>query len=96
MMNNARMVRCMWNIRPENRLSAEDLRSGLKPKSLRQCLLDRRPQWFGHLEKMEESAWSSKYSTSKDSASFRRRPRKTLNEVIKSDLNRTEMLGSLL
>ena len=42
---------------------------------------------FGNLERMEETAWSSKYRTFKVSRSFSRgRPRKTWDEVIRSDL----------
>ena len=81
MMNDARMVRWMSNIRPEYRISTEELASRLKLKSLREYLQDRRPKWFGHLEKMEESSWSSKCGTSKVIDSFPRgRPRKTWNE----------------
>ena len=32
------MVRCMCNVRPENRVSAEELRTGLKLNSVRKCL----------------------------------------------------------
>lgn len=39
---------------------AEELRTRLKLKTMRQCLQERRLQWFGFLKGMEESAWSSK------------------------------------
>ena len=32
----------------------------LKVKSTRECLQDRRLQFFGHVERVEESTWSSK------------------------------------
>ena len=38
------------------------LRNRLKLKSMRECLQDKRRQWFGHLKRMKESAWSSKRS----------------------------------
>ena len=31
----------------------------LKLRSIKECLQDRRLQWFGHLERTEETAWSS-------------------------------------
>ena len=37
----------------------------MKLKSMKKCLPDRRLQRFRHLERMEESAWSSKYGTFK-------------------------------
>ena len=48
--NDARMVRWTNNIRPES-ISADELRTRLKLKNVRECLLDRRLQWFGHLER---------------------------------------------
>ena len=38
------------------------LRNRLKLKSMRECLQDKRRQWFGHLKRMKESAWSSERS----------------------------------
>ena len=95
----------MCNVRLENGISAEELRTRLKWKSMRECLQDRM-QWFGHLEGMEESAWSCKCRIFKASGTFhRRRPRKTWKIII-SDLKeksksartwmKTEMLGSLI
>ena len=44
-------------------------------------------QWFGHLEKLEVSAWPSKCKTCTVRGSFPGgRPRKTYNEVITRDL----------
>ena len=57
------MVRRMCSIRPEERISAEELKTRLKIGSMRYCLLNRRLQWFGHIERMEESVWSSKYTS---------------------------------
>ena len=57
------MVRWMFNGGPEDRISEEELRTRLKLKSRWECLQDRRLQWFGHLERMKESAWSSKCKT---------------------------------
>ena len=48
----------MCTVQPEDRIFGEELRPRLE------CLQDRRLQWFGHLEKMEESSsWSSKCRT---------------------------------
>ena len=46
--------------------------SGLKLKSMRECEKDRRLQWFGHLEKMEECVSSSKCRNFKVIGSFPR------------------------
>ena len=37
---------------------------------MRRYLLDRRLQWFGHLERMEENGWLSKHRTFKISGSL--------------------------
>ena len=44
--------------KPENRISTEEFWTRLKLKSMRECLQDRRLQWFGHLERMEENTLS--------------------------------------
>ena len=48
---NTRVVGWMCNVRLEDRISAEKLRTRLKLNSMREYLHDRRLQWFGHLEK---------------------------------------------
>ena len=53
----------MCNVRLDDKISAEELRTRLKLKSMSKCVQDRRLEWFGHLERMEESAWSSKCRT---------------------------------
>ena len=50
----------MPSVKSEDRISTEELRTRLKLKSMRKCLQDRRLQWFGHLERLEGNAWSSK------------------------------------
>lgn len=58
----------------------EGLRIRLKLNSI--CLQDRRLQWFGHLERLEESAWYSKSRIFKVGDSFPRgKLRKKCNEV---------------
>ena len=47
-------------LRFEDRISTKELGTRLKLKSRMEFLQDRRLQCFGHLERMEESAWSSK------------------------------------
>lgn len=67
----------MYNVRPEDRISAENLRSRPKMNGMNKCLQDRKLQWFGHMERMEQDVWFSK-STFKVSGSFsKRRPRQT-------------------
>ena len=68
--NDARMVKWMSNVTSTDKSSAEQLRTRRKLNSTKQCLQDRGLQWFGHLERMEENAWSSKCTTFKVSGSF--------------------------
>ena len=68
--NDARMVGSMCSVMPVDRISAEKLRTRLKLNRIRECSKVRRMQWSGHLERMEESAWSSKCRTFKVSGSF--------------------------
>ena len=44
--SDARIVRWMFKIRPEDTISAEELRNRLKLKSMRECLKYRRMEWF--------------------------------------------------
>lgn len=53
--NDAMMVRWIYNINPEDKIYAEELRASLKLFSLRERLQDKRLQWFGHVERMEKS-----------------------------------------
>ena len=46
-----RIVKWMHN--DKTRISAEELRTRLKLKSTGECLQDRRPQKFGHLERID-------------------------------------------
>ena len=50
------MIRWICNVKPEDTIFEEELRTKLKLRSMGQCLQDRKLQWFGHLERMEESA----------------------------------------
>ena len=79
------MVRWMCIVTPEDRISAEELRTRLKLNSVREFLQFRGQS--GHLERMEgKIPLSSKCSTLKFSCSFPRgRPRKTWNKIIRSD-----------
>ena len=63
---------------------------------MRDCLQDRRIQWFGQLERMEENAWFSKYRTFMVRCSF---PRiwlsKTLKKLIRSGLKERKVRKNL-
>ena len=64
--------------------------------SMKDCLQDRRLQWFGLLERMGDNAWPSKCKTFKVSGSFiRGRPRKTWNEVNRKDLKERKVSKDL-
>lgn len=49
--NGARISIWMYNARPEERISAEELSSTLKLISMREGLQDKTLKWFGHIEK---------------------------------------------
>ena len=54
-------------------------------------------KWFGHLERIEECAEFTKCRTFKVSGSFpRARPRKTWNEVIRSDLRERKVNNDII
>ena len=53
--DDVRMVRWMCSDRLEYKISAEELRTRLKLKSMKECSQDTRLEWFGHLEKIGES-----------------------------------------
>ena len=56
---------CVRSIMPYGK----ELWTRLKLNSMRECLQDRRLQRFGHLERMEENAWSNKCRTFRVSGS---------------------------
>ena len=51
----------MSDVRSEDKISAGELKNRLKLNRIREYLGDRRLQWFSHLERTEENAWSSNY-----------------------------------
>ena len=67
--NDASLVKWIHSVRLEHRISARTW-DRLKLDSMRRDLLDRRLQWFGHLERMEENGWLSKHRTFKISGSL--------------------------
>ena len=73
-----KMVRWACNVRPEYRISAEELRTKLKLDSIRECLLDKRLKWLGYLERMEENACFSKLVKEQDLGKYGRRQSKMI------------------
>ena len=53
-------LRWMCIVRLEDKISADELRTRIKLSNVRECSQDRRLQWFGYLEIMQKTAWSSK------------------------------------
>ena len=45
-------------VKSDGRISADKRTTRLKLNSMRKCLRDRGPQWFGHVARIEESASS--------------------------------------
>ena len=80
----------------EDKIYAKELRSSPKLKNVGESLQNRRLQCLVHLERMEESAWSSKYKSSKVCGSF---PNKWTGriwyEVIWSDLKERKVSKDL-
>ena len=55
--DEARMVRWICRVRPEEKISAKEL----KLNSMRECFQDIRLQWISHLERVKKNVWCSKY-----------------------------------
>ena len=70
--NDARMVRWMCSVKPEDKIFEDELRTRLKLKEYEGVLVFAGLYWFGHLERMKESPWSSKYRAVKISGSLPR------------------------
>ena len=60
MKNDAEMVLWMHNVRPEDRISADEFRTRPTVNITRECLQHKRLQRFGHLERRQENTWSVK------------------------------------
>lgn len=78
------------NVKSEDKISVEELRTRLKLNSVQECLQDKTLPQFGHLEKIgEQHTWSIKCGAFKVSGNFPTAgPNKTWNELISSDLQK--------
>ena len=85
--NDMRMIRWMCNVTLKDRKSSDELRDRLGLTKICDCVQRRRLRWFGHVERMDDGNWVKK-SREINVAGHRRRgrPRKTWNEVVRSDL----------
>ena len=85
--NDMRMIRWMCNVSLKDRLRSDELRGRLNLESIGRCVQNRRLRWFGHIERMDESAWVSRCRAVEVAGSVGRgRPKKTWEEVIRMDL----------
>ncbi|XP_057295443.1 uncharacterized protein LOC130623915 [Hydractinia symbiolongicarpus] len=85
--NDMRMVRWMCNASLRDRKSSDELRSRLSLCRIKDFIQIRRLNWLGHLERMEEDNWVRKCrDLIVPGAKPRGRPRKTWQEVIRTDL----------
>ncbi|XP_057298413.1 uncharacterized protein LOC130629284 [Hydractinia symbiolongicarpus] len=85
--NDMRMVTWMCNASLRDRKSSDDLRSRLSLRRIKDVIQIRRLNWLGHLERMEENNWVRKCrDLIVPGAKPRGRPRKTWQEVIRTDL----------
>ena len=85
--NDMRMIRWMCNVSLKDRLRSDELRGRLNLESIGRCVQNRRLHRFGHIERMDKSFWVCRCRAFEVSDSFGRgRPKKTWEEVIKTDL----------
>ena len=85
--NDMRMIRWMCNTSLKDRKSSDELRSRLGIHSIRYVIQARRLRSFGHLERMEGDNWVSKCrDLVVPGTKPRGRPRKTCQEVIRTDM----------
>ena len=59
--NDANMIRWMWSITPEKKISVVKLRNILQLHNMSKCLQNSRLLWLCHLKRIEDSFWPSKY-----------------------------------
>ena len=84
---DARMIKWIYNIWAEDKISAVLLGNRLQLNTMRKCLPNRQLHWLGHLERMEKILWASKYRKFEVvDSSDRGIPRKTWTEEIRRDL----------
>ena len=94
--NDMRMIRWMCNTSLKDRKSSGELRSRLGIHSIRDVIQARRLRWFGHLERMEGDNWVSKCrDLVVPGTKPRGRPRKTWQEVIRTDMRQKNLRPEL-
>ncbi|XP_057306914.1 uncharacterized protein LOC130645075 isoform X1 [Hydractinia symbiolongicarpus] len=85
--SDMRMVRWMCNASLRDRKSSDELRNRLSIRRIKDVIQIRRLNWLGHLERMKGDNWVRKCrDLIVPGAKLRRGPRKTLQEVIRTDL----------
>ena len=85
--NDNRMIRWMYGVSLREQIPSHDLRNRLSLSSIQECVQIKRLEWFGHLERMEDTAWANKCRDLQiNGRTGRGRPKTTWNEVVKRDL----------
>ncbi len=85
--NDMRMIRWMCGVTLKDRKPSEELRDRLGLAKISDCVQSRRLRWFGHVERMQDDNWVKKSREIKVTGRRGRgRPRKTWEEVVRSDL----------
>ena len=80
----------------KDKINSGELRSRLGIHSIRDVIQAMRLRWFGHLERMEEDNWVSKCrDLVVPGTKPRGRPRKTWQEVIRTDLRQKNLRPEL-
>ena len=94
--NDMRMIRWMCNTSLKDRKSSDELRSRLAIHRIRDVIQARRLRWFGHLERMEGDNCVSKCrDLVVPGTKPRGRPRKTWQEVIRTDMRQKNLRPEL-
>ena len=94
--NDMRMIRWMCNTSLKDKKSSDELRNRLGIHIIRDVIQARRLRWFGHLERMERDNWVIKCrDLVVPGTKSRGRPRKTWQEVIRTDMRQKNLRPEL-
>ena len=90
------MVRWMCNVSLRDRKSSEELRNRLHIPHIANVLRQKRLRWYGHMERMaDENPVRQVLLVEVDGRRKRGRPRKTWQELVRTDLNQLNLQPGL-
>ena len=95
--NDNRMTRWMCGVSLSQHIPSSELRSRLNLRSIRDCIQQRRLEWFGHIKRMGDEAWPSRCrNVIVEGVMGKGRPKITWNEVIRRDLRERRLDANLV